>query len=128
MLRMNALAVLMVAIAGLSSAEAKTVEPVKIVKTQNGRVLADPKGMTLYTFDKDHMGRSECTLLCAAVWPPLMATKGQKPSDAWTLVKRANGSMQWAYKGRPLYTYRVDMKPGDISGEGVEGEWHIAKP
>lgn len=128
MLKLLAASAMAFALVGVSAATAKTVTPVQIVKTTDGKVFADSKGMTLYTFDKDGKGRSECTLLCAAAWPPLMATEGEKASGDWSLVERANGTMQWAYKGAPLYSYRIDMKPGDIKGEGVEGEWHVAKP
>jgi predicted lipoprotein with Yx(FWY)xxD motif len=34
-----------------------------------------------------------------------------------------------AYKGRPLYTWKDDKKPGDITGDGfLNGVWHIAQP
>jgi predicted lipoprotein with Yx(FWY)xxD motif len=37
--------------------------------------------------------------------------------------------MQWAYKGKPLYTFAKDTKPGDTTGDGfLNGAWHIAKP
>ena len=29
----------------------------------------------------------------------------------------------WAYRGRPLFTYYEDEKPGDIWGDGVGGIW-----
>ena len=36
--------------------------------------------------------------------------------------------MQWAYKGKPLYTWAKDTKPGDVTGDGVNNVWHIAQP
>ncbi|MBZ9936609.1 hypothetical protein LB518_09905 [Mesorhizobium sp. BR1-1-16] len=128
MLKIITASMLAISLAGVSVANAKTVEPAKVVTIGKEILLADAKGMTLYTYDKDTAGKSDCTLLCAAAWPPLMAKAGAKASGEWSLVKRANGSMQWAYKGAPLYTYRLDTRPGATSGEGVEGEWHIAKP
>ena len=41
---------------------------------------------------------------------------------------RDDGVRQWAYKGKPLYTWSKDTKPGDASGDGVGGSWHIAAP
>jgi predicted lipoprotein with Yx(FWY)xxD motif len=41
---------------------------------------------------------------------------------------RDDGAKQWAYKGKPLYTWAKDTKPGDITGDGVNNVWHIAKP
>jgi predicted lipoprotein with Yx(FWY)xxD motif len=35
--------------------------------------------------------------------------------------------MQWAYNGRPLYLWQKDKKPGDVTGDGVGGVWHVAK-
>jgi hypothetical protein len=61
-------------------------------------------GMTLYTFDRDTVGsgKSVCNGPCATNWPPLMAAADAQPSGEWTVVKRDDGSSQWAYKGRPL--------------------------
>jgi len=91
-------------------------------------VLVNEKGMTLYTFEKDQVGKSNCTLLCAAVWPPAPASQATNAAKPWSIVNRDGGGTQWAYKGRPLYTYAPDANPGDTSGEGIEGTWHVAKP
>ena len=91
--------------------------------------LVGPNGMTLYTFDKDMGGKSMCNGPCAANWPALMAASGSAASGDWTMVTRDDGTMQWAYKGKPLYTFAKDTKPGDITGDGfLNGAWHIAKP
>lgn len=95
-----------------------------------GNYLADSKGMTLYMFDKDSVGVSNCSGGCAKVWPPYVvsgAAPASLPSDVTTL-KRADGSMQYAYKGMPLYYYASDTNPGDITGDGVGGVWHLVKP
>lgn len=68
-------------------------------------VLADAKGMTLYTFDKDMKGMSVCADKCAQNWPPLAATADAKPMGDWTIVDRQDGTKQWAYKGKSLYTF-----------------------
>jgi predicted lipoprotein with Yx(FWY)xxD motif len=87
----------------------------------------DAKGMTLYTFDKDAGGKSACNGPCATNWPPLMATGDAKASGDWTIVTRDDGSKQYAYKGKPLYTWTKDAKPGDKTGDGVNNAWHTAK-
>ena len=101
---------------------------VREMKAANGTmVLTDMKGMTLYTFAKDQQGVSNCNDNCAKNWPPLMAAAAAKPMGEWTIVTRADGTMQWAYKGMPLYTWIKDMKPGDTTGDGVgAGAWKIA--
>jgi len=93
-------------------------------------VYVGPNGMTLYTFDRDTMGsgKSVCNGQCATNWPPLMAAANVSASGDWTMVTRDDGSKQWAYKGKPLYTWAKDTKPGDVTGDGVNNVWHIAKP
>jgi predicted lipoprotein with Yx(FWY)xxD motif len=96
------------------------------VKKMNG-VLTNSAGMTLYTFDKDAGGKSACNGPCAANWPPLMAGADAKPYGDWTIVTRDDGGKQWAYEGKPLYLWAKDQKPGDKTGDGFNGVWHVAK-
>ena len=93
-------------------------------------VLTNAAGMTLYTFDKDTAGsgKSVCNGPCAASWPPLPATASDKPTGDYTIVTRDDGAKQWAYKGKPLYLWVNDKKPGDKTGDNVGGVWKIAKP
>ncbi len=42
------------------------------------------------------------------------------------MVTRDDGSKQWAFQGKPLYTYAEDKMPMDGSGNGKDGVWHIA--
>jgi predicted lipoprotein with Yx(FWY)xxD motif len=102
---------------------------VKVEKAAAGQVLANAKGMTLYTFDNDKVaGKSACNGPCAQSWPPLAATADAKPMGAWTVVTRDDGSNQWAYKAKPLYTWVKDTKPGDTTGDNFKNIWHVAKP
>ena len=90
--------------------------------------LTNASGMTLYTFDKDAGGKSACNGPCATNWPPLMAASGAAASSDWSIVTRDDGSKQWAYKGKPLYTWAKDAKPGDKTGDGfANNAWHTAK-
>jgi predicted lipoprotein with Yx(FWY)xxD motif len=91
-------------------------------------VLANAAGMTLYTFDKDAGGKSACNGPCAANWPPLLAGGEAKASGDWTIVTRDDGGKQWAYKGKPVYLWAKDQKPGDKTGDGFNSVWHVAKP
>jgi len=86
-------------------------------------------GMTLYVYDSDTVaGKSACNGPCATNWPPLLGDPTQKPVGKYMLITRDDGSMQWAYNGKPLYYWRNDKAPGDTTGEGVAGKWHVAKP
>jgi len=98
------------------------------VKTENG-ILVDSKGMTLYTFDKDKdaAGKSACSGQCADNWPPLMATSEDKKSGDYDVIKRDGGQSQWTYKGQPLYLFKKDTKPGDMTGDGARDVWHVIK-
>lgn len=88
--------------------------------------LVDANGMTLYTFDKDDTGASNCAGDCAINWPPLAVAYGDKAWGDFTVVDRADGTSQWAYKDQPLYLWINDAKPGDTTGDGIGGVWHIA--
>jgi predicted lipoprotein with Yx(FWY)xxD motif len=98
------------------------------VKSMGG-MLTDGKGMTLYTFDKDtEAGKSACSGPCLAAWPALVAPADAKPMGEWTVITRDDGTKQWAYKGKPLYTFVHDTKPGEMTGDGKGNVWHTAKP
>ena len=96
--------------------------------TKDG-MLVDHKGMTLYTFDKDMAGsgKSVCNGACATNWPPLTATAAPS-GEGYSLVTRDDGAKQVAYKGKPLYYWSQDAKPGDKGGDGKLNIWHTATP
>ena len=94
-----------------------------------GGMLTDSNGMTLYTFDRDTTpNKSSCNGPCLTNWPALVAAGGAKDTGEWTVITRDDGAKQWAYKGKPLYTFIQDKKAGDMTGEGRGGVWHMAKP
>jgi predicted lipoprotein with Yx(FWY)xxD motif len=116
-----------ISLAVISSASA--APPAKTATTVKGPTLTEARGMSLYTFDKDSDGKSACNGPCAANWPPLKAEAGDAAGDNYTVIARDDGSRQWAYKGKPLYTFAKDQKAGDISGDGLlNGAWHLAQP
>jgi predicted lipoprotein with Yx(FWY)xxD motif len=84
--------------------------------------------MTLYTFDKDSAGKSACVDACAKAWPPAMAAADAKPMGDLTVITRDDGSKQWAFKGKPLYLFAKDTKPGDKTGDNFKEIWHVVKP
>jgi predicted lipoprotein with Yx(FWY)xxD motif len=58
-----------------------------------------------------------------------MAAADATGSGEWTVITRDDGSKQWAYKSKPLYTWAKDTKPGDTTGDGVANNtWHVAMP
>jgi len=108
----------------LLSLSAQAADPVPLKKSDG--MLVDAKGMTVYTFDKDaaDSGKSACTGKCAANWPAVPA--GDAPLSApYSAITREDGSKQLAYKGKPLYTFMKDKKPGDKSGDKLmNNNWH----
>ncbi|MCU1776024.1 COG4315 family predicted lipoprotein [Pseudomonas sp. 14P_5.3_Bac1] len=102
--------------------------PAKVADSAKGKVLVDSQGMTLYTFAKDSAGKSACNGQCLANWPAFTAQAAAKEADGYSVITRDDGSRQWAYKGQALYTWVKDSKPGDITGDGVGGNWNLAKP
>ena len=102
-------------------------EPPKAGETSSGPALVDAQGMTLYTFDKDADGKSNCSGGCASNWPPAEAAASDAASGDFSIIKREDGSSQWAHKGKPLYTWVNDAKAGDATGGSVPG-WHVAAP
>lgn len=118
------MAAAIVAVAGMAGCAAMSEAP---VKTMDG-VLVGAGGMTLYTFDRDATGsgKSVCNGPCATNWPPLMASKA--PDNNYSIVTRDDGKTQLAYKGKPLYFWAKDAKPGDKTGDGVNQVWHAARP
>ncbi|MFN3377624.1 MAG: hypothetical protein ACK40S_13890 [Burkholderiaceae bacterium] len=110
------------------------------VQAKDG-VLVGPNGMTLYTFDRDTAGngKSVCNGPCATNWPPLLVKESRASGDyavsssavvgePYSVVIRDDGSRQLAYKGKPLYYWAKDAKPGDRTGDGFNNVWRLARP
>lgn len=96
----------------------------------NRTILTTTKGRTLYSLSAETNGRFICTSSCLSVWHPLLVPAGVKPKGPVKLgtIERPEGKTQVTYKGRPLYSFGGDSKPGDVNGEGIEdvGTWHAA--
>jgi predicted lipoprotein with Yx(FWY)xxD motif len=106
----------------------KMMAGVTVKTTSLGPTLVDSKGMTLYTWGNDTIpGKSACNGACSTNWIPLTADASAMPGGDWTVIARDDNSKQWAYKGKPLYTYKSDANAGDVSGNG-KGKWAIAIP
>lgn len=90
----------------------------------NGR-LASRDGRTLYIFDKDAPGRSNCSDGCLAAWPAFTVANAALAGGDFSIVTRADGVQQWAFKGMPLYFYAGDTRTGDVNGDNRGGVWHV---
>jgi predicted lipoprotein with Yx(FWY)xxD motif len=101
---------------------------VSIGKAIAGTVLADAKGLTLYTRTQDAPNKPNCAGSCLEGFVPVAAAGLALGSGDWSVVTRADSSKQWAYKGKPLYRSLLDVKIGDANGDGtgVDEGWHAA--
>jgi predicted lipoprotein with Yx(FWY)xxD motif len=127
---------------GASASPAESAEPsaaggeyeVKAATTPAGLALTGENGMTLYTFTKDSANASVCEADCATNWPPFVLDAGETPTagdgvtGALTTFARADGTLQVAYNGKPVYYFAADKAAGDSNGQGVGGFWFIAAP
>jgi len=117
------------AIISASAAAAAPTTVQVMTDAKLGKILLDPRGMTLYTYGQDQKGVSNCSDACALTWPPLIAFGSSfgppGVSGALDVISRTDGKKQITWNGTPLYTYSQDTKPGDTSGNGVGGVWKV---
>ena len=86
--------------------------------------------MTLYYFAGDTVGKSNCIVSCATVWPAFFAANINISPDLnaadFGTITRADGATQTTYDGWPLYNYSKDAQAGDTNGQGSGGAWFVA--
>lgn len=81
-----------------------------------------PGNGRLYTYDLDSKGKSACNAGCSGQRRPVRAPSGNtRPIGDWTVIKRDDGTNQWAYKGKPVYTLYHDTP----DGSGETGPWRL---
>ena len=95
------------------------------VASKNGVLVDATNYMTLYTYDKDSMNKSDCGAACQVVWPIFQAPSNAKASGQFAAFKREDGKYQWAMNGKPLYFYANDTKMGDKDGDDKFDVWHV---
>jgi predicted lipoprotein with Yx(FWY)xxD motif len=107
----------------------RSLELGTILVTRSGAALYQRDRVTteeLHQFRSDHgsaalgraLGTSACDAKCAKTWPPFAAPAAALPCGYWDVVRRNDGTRQWAFKGFALYTHAAD-KPGEVGGNGV---------
>jgi predicted lipoprotein with Yx(FWY)xxD motif len=109
----------------------------RVERVGGKRVLAAANGHTLYSLSAEKKGKFVCTESsgCLALWKPLLIPSGGSVIAPMKLklgsIKRPEGGRQATYRGRPLYTFAEDHRPGTANGEGFKdvGTWHaVAVP
>lgn len=108
----------------------------KLSDALSATYIADGAGVALYVSSADSTGngsspKSACTDQCAVDWPPFSLDRFIAPSSFtdgdFSLFARTDGHLQVAYRGRPLYRFADDQKPGDTNGHAV-GSFSLADP
>ncbi|MGZ3498789.1 MAG: COG4315 family predicted lipoprotein [Vulcanimicrobiaceae bacterium] len=101
----------------------------KPIQAHGQTIWADAKsGLALYTFDGDTTpNQSTCTGTCLAIWPSHVATSSETGTNNFTIFTRPDGSLQWAYKGKPLYTFASDTPANNATGDGFQN-FRLAHP
>ncbi|MEO1652900.1 MAG: hypothetical protein AAFU64_05105 [Bacteroidota bacterium] len=106
----------------------------KDVNGVNTTYLVDDRGRTLYLFNNDSEGVSNCAGTCAEIWPPFQTENIVLPSpftpSAYQSIIRADGQAQLTLQGQPLYYYDADQDGisearGETNGQGVGNVWFI---
>ena len=120
----------------ISSNKAPTISTKKLPKL--GMVLVNGQGRTLYMFVPDNRKKVTCVRSCAAVWPPVKLSKGQKALASGQAKSSLLGSdpnpaggRVVTYAGWPLYTYVADTSPGTAKGQALNlngGLWYVLAP
>lgn len=101
---------------------------------EQGDVLVDRGGRTLYMFDRDEQGGPAiaCTGSCTNTWQPLTVDDDPAPGENVTAeigtVRRTDGTRQVTADGWPLYYFGSDDVAGEIGGQGVDGDWWVLGP
>jgi len=102
-----------------------------------GQTLVDGQGRTLYLFEADTAGRSNCDGACASAWPPYLSDGAPKAGTGvaagllGTSIRAGDGGTQVTYHGHPLYFYFGDNGPGDTAGQGLDqfgAKWYVVAP
>lgn len=94
-----------------------------VVPFRTGRMLATHKGYSVYSSDADEHNKSNCYGKCLNDWNPVLAPQTAKPKGDWSVVERSPGIKQWAYRGKPLYTYVHEKRARAVTGSDIPG-WH----
>jgi predicted lipoprotein with Yx(FWY)xxD motif len=115
------------------SAAAGTAATVDLRTVSLGQILVDAQGRTLYLFEADKGGKSNCNGSCATAWPPLLST-GAPQADMGASASllgttaRGDGTTQVTYAGHPLYYFVGDKAPGDTTGQDIDqfgAKWYV---
>jgi predicted lipoprotein with Yx(FWY)xxD motif len=112
---------------------AGTAATVDLHDSKLGQIIVDAQGRTLYLFEADKGGKSNCDGPCAAAWPPYLSNSAPQAAMGASgglvgTTKRADGTTQVTYGGNPLYYFVGDKAAGDLTGQDIDqfgAKWYV---
>ena len=111
-------------VARLAAGPQPQVPPaLSVVPTMTGRLVVNLDNFSVYAWDGDEPDKSNCHGECLTFWTPVPAPENVMELGGWTTFERAPGVNQWAFRGKPVYTYNYDRAARSFRGADVPG-WH----
>jgi predicted lipoprotein with Yx(FWY)xxD motif len=101
---------------------------ISLVQANGAWKFCDDEGHSLYVYERDPKGSSACVGECAKQFPPVAAPQDAHQIGDWTPIRRTDGTLQWAYKGKPVYTFAGDTAAGQANGLGLGSVWRLVLP
>jgi len=94
-----------------------------IKPTSIGRMLTSDKNESVYSFEGDTTVSTACDVECLTNWRPVVAPALAREQGEWSLFERSPGVIQWAFRGKLLYTHLRDQSSWSLEGSDNSG-WH----
>jgi predicted lipoprotein with Yx(FWY)xxD motif len=116
--------------AGIANITPATLSNGSRVLAVTGDPNIDPFAVVVYTFNRDRLHVIACSGACARMWIPVVTTAAPHvaasiPSREIGTVRRADGTLQVTYDGKPLYLYsreQAHLNPSTgIASSGTAG-------
>lgn len=104
---------------------------VSVYQSDNGAFnFVNDDGLPFFSNDRDVGPKVGCEDECTGLtWFPLFSFEGAMPRGDWSIVRRADKSPQWAFKGKAVYNYVGEGTRDEILALAQkDGHWHQVSP
>ena len=92
-----------------------------VISTAMGRQIVTSDNWSVYAFEGDEAGVSNCRGECTETWDPVVAPASARDFGEWSVFERSPGIHQWAFRGQPLYTHVMDSAIKSLEGSDIAG-------
>jgi len=119
-----------VAIALFSGCGSSSSNPQDVlIKSRSVNFITDSAGRSLYSFDKDTLGVSNCAAgPCLNDWPVYFNQSDNDNAISLLPTITSNDPInvnQTTYQKHPLYYFDEDLAAGNTNGDWVKNVWHL---